>query len=82
MGQLNKRQKTLFVIAGTLSLIAGIMGVLIVLKIVLETGDFVGLFSDRWVGVASIPVLMGIGVFVLSKALRSSDQKPRAGVEE
>jgi len=75
MSEPNNSQKTLFFIAGTLSLIAGIVGVVIMLQIVLETGDFIGLVSDRLIGVASIPVLLGVGVFILSKAMKSSNQK-------
>lgn len=74
MGQPNNRQKALFVIAGTLSLIAGIVGIIIVVKVVFETGDFFGLVSDQFIGVASIPVLIGNGVFILSKAMKSSRQ--------
>ena len=78
MGQLNNRQKMLFVILGISSLIAGMVGVVIVLRIVLETGDFIGMISDRLIGFVSIPVLIGSGVFILRVALRSSNPKPDA----
>lgn len=74
MGQLNQKQKALFVIFGALLLIAGIVGVVIVMKIAAETGELIGLVSDRPIGVASVLVLIGGGVFVLGKALRVANQ--------
>ena len=78
MGQLNNRQKMLFVILGISSLIAGMVGFVIVLRIVLETGDFIGMISDRLIGFVSIPLLIGSGVLILRVALRSSNPKPDA----
>jgi hypothetical protein len=78
MGQLNIRQKTLFVILGMSSLIAGVVGVVIMLKIVLETSDFIDMISDRFIGFISILVLIGSGVLILRVALRISNQKTDA----
>lgn len=74
MGQLNQKQKALFVIFGALLLITGIVGVVIVMKSAAETGEIIGLVSDRPIGVASVLVLIGGGVFVLGKALRVANQ--------
>jgi len=68
----NNRQKMLFLLLGISSLFAGFISVVMMLKIILETGDFFGLISNRLVGVASVPVPIGVGVFVLSKALKGS----------
>lgn len=70
MAQPNKRQRLLLFIAGTLSLVIGVGGVVLVLKIILESGDLAGVVSRYWQGIVSIPVLIGCGLFILQKALR------------
>jgi hypothetical protein len=75
MGQFKQKQKAIFVIFGVLSIITGIIGVVIVIQVAFENGELIGLASDRPIGVASILVLLVGGVFVLSKAIKSSNHR-------